>query len=1122
MRNAFVSLCASLVLLAAPALAQEARDPATLRFSDRAGVQKKLANQLRGQLKSGWSGPALDAVQTAAGLVVLDNARLAVARELGLSQVEVQVRGQGESLPSYLRRRFPQSSTFGQALQQLTSRGNLTLEGTTRAPKLPPSPLKAQELPADIGGVERQVDPRQLRFSQRSAGGAGRGPVLLESLRASGWQGPAVDVIQTPRGLVSIDNTRVALSQHLGIERIPVRVHQMGDALPQSWQGWRFGKTARTWGEALAYRTHQSGLGPHGTAARPAVPGVSGAQPAQGGAQPADPVAARPAAPSPRAAGEVRWVDPRTLRFSQRSAGGNGRAAVLRESLARQGWAGEPVDGVSTSRGVVTIDNTRVAVAQELGIERIPVRVHAPHELLPAGMRNRRFGGDVSTWGEALRKRTGSQRPGLPYEGTAARPRMPAPQPALSSDRSAQGQGFARVVRAPAGAAAPSAIPYDVVLGLFDLARRATLERSQLRIADARSSADARIVAEGLRRVQRTTLEIVETNDVLAEFTREGGAGKVRISSGLLNRLHERGRARGGEVTRLRALGLVLGHELAHAAGVRVERAADLEAVRAANELGIGRLDASAIKTTLDAFERPIGATRVDAFFGRLKALLSEGLFGRARALEAAAQGERDPYRRLRRADGTIDWRRAAGDRALREGGSLLHFGLALFLKELAVVAQTGERARIEEFFEGLLTTDFYKHYGLFVAGARAGELAYSRYLQRFVKPRFVGGLLRQNLALATGLALPQIVDGTFEGRAFAITLGSLGLSSAAVKAGVSSIRWVHDLSKSRSVATAGLRVGRWAKLGGWFYTAAELAVVLYLAEEVDQAVNAYLDERAARAELDEAGRALFAAVQSEQLSAAELDEAVGAFERAWTGWRNGLLRELEPEEARYAFRMESLAREAKLLDDRRRQAIERLEQGPQTLRQRVVRSHGSLEAYADASLAEAERELAEKTRAAQQSLEQARARIVGEAYRGHAREGTLLGDLSEDAAWLAQGATRGGLDPFGGRAGLLARYNRSAMLRSFEDRFDAASQNRLQTYQDQVELLDAALGALRQRRAPAEHLDPLLEARHRALETARLDHQLASGAGLVNLERAGDDRIQQGLGERLDSVGGR
>ena len=196
---------------------------------------------------------------------------------------------------------------------------------------------------------------------------------------------------------------------------------------------------------------------------------------------------------------------------------------------------------------------------------------------------------------------------------------------------------------------------------------------------------------------------------------------------------------------------------------------------------------------------------------------------------EARPTAQSDRLSAFRNADGTLNWRALRG-RAAHEGAGLANFGLALFLKELAVVAKTGDRARIEEFFQGLMTTEFYKEYGLFVLGARAGEVAYVRYLERFVKPRFVNGILRTNLVLAAGLALPRIADGTFSGKAFVISLTSLGISSAAVSTGMASIRWVTNLKTVRDTSTLsrlGLGASRFAKLGGWFYKAAELAVVL-------------------------------------------------------------------------------------------------------------------------------------------------------------------------------------------------------------------------------------------------------------------------------------------------------
>ncbi|MCY2981897.1 MAG: hypothetical protein NTU79_24820 [Planctomycetota bacterium] len=120
--------------------------------------------------------------------------------------------------------------------------------------------------------------------------------------------------------------------------------------------------------------------------------------------------------------GRFAKMDPTDLQFSQHSAGGNGRAVQLRESMAN-GWNGKAVDAVQTPHGVTTIDNTRIAVAQELGIPQVPVIVRQMSDPLPQSMLGR-FG-NSKTWGEALQYRTGNQRPPLPSSGTPARPRLP-------------------------------------------------------------------------------------------------------------------------------------------------------------------------------------------------------------------------------------------------------------------------------------------------------------------------------------------------------------------------------------------------------------------------------------------------------------------------------------------------------------------------------------------------------------------------------------------------------------------------------------------------------------------------------------------------------------------------
>jgi filamentous hemagglutinin len=122
--------------------------------------------------------------------------------------------------------------------------------------------------------------------------------------------------------------------------------------------------------------------------------------------------------------GKIINVNPAELRWTQTSAGGNGRADALRDSMAQNGYSGPPIDVVQTSDGIVTVDHTRAAVALEQGITSIPATVHLPSDPLPADMAGR-FG-TATTWGDAAAYRAANQRPPLPPTGTTTPPRLPA------------------------------------------------------------------------------------------------------------------------------------------------------------------------------------------------------------------------------------------------------------------------------------------------------------------------------------------------------------------------------------------------------------------------------------------------------------------------------------------------------------------------------------------------------------------------------------------------------------------------------------------------------------------------------------------------------------------------
>jgi hypothetical protein len=415
----------------------------------------------------------------------------------------------------------------------------------------------------------------------------------------------------------------------------------------------------------------------------------------------------------------------------------------------------------------------------------------------------------------------------------------------------------------------------------------------------------------------------------------------------------------------------------------------------------------------------------------------------------------------FRRADGTVEWKRAVAARALGELGGAGHFALALFLKELAVVVRSGDRARIEEFFDHLLTTDFLKEYGLFVLGARVGDVAYTRYLERFVRPRFVSGVLRTNLVLAAGLALPMIVEGNFSGRAFAVSLSSLGLSTAAVRAGVASIRWVHELRSARGAGTLGrlgLQAKRFARVGGWFYSVGELAVILYVADEIAERINEHLDREAAEDALVAATEEFQVAVSDPSVSKESLDGATDTFRSAWSDYRNFLYRPLQQDEVVLAGRLAKLAAKAKQLEDRRNAIVSRIAVLP-ALSRSVLRRFASIEDYAAERLRKDEEELSQDLDVYTDSYRRAREEHLRAVYEDGVRGTPLLAGVNSTDWLFGTGA-----EPYAGRRDVFARVGRSRIRSSLAEAVRSASPNRLEAYGDELALLDAARHALRTR----------------------------------------------------------
>jgi hypothetical protein len=418
----------------------------------------------------------------------------------------------------------------------------------------------------------------------------------------------------------------------------------------------------------------------------------------------------------------------------------------------------------------------------------------------------------------------------------------------------------------------------------------------------------------------------------------------------------------------------------------------------------------------------------------------------------AIKQGDR--LSRYRRVDGTVDWKAAGRARVMPHVAGMTQFGLAIFLKEVAMVARTGDAARIEEFFDFVASTDFLKTYGLFTLGAHAADVAYAKYLERFVKPRFVSGMLRTQLVLAAGLGLSMA--GDWDTKVFAINVAALGLSSAAVKTGVSSVRWVHNLRSAKATSTlarAGVAASRFVKVGGFAYAVAETAVVLIIADDLARFIEEELDEREARKTLAEAGEAFRAAVADPEADAASIGAASDDLHTAWNDYRDFLYRPVFQEELLFAARLEKLARDAKVSADRRSVTVERLKKSP-NLAKNITGRYGSLEAYAEHLNKENDAELGAKIEDAAKRFEANRRGHLAEIYTEEDTGPMLAGVEGLESAFGGPGA-------YGDRTDGYASHGRSADLRALRRALANPPEGRLGTYGAEAELLEAAKAAL-------------------------------------------------------------
>jgi hypothetical protein len=273
----------------------------------------------------------------------------------------------------------------------------------------------------------------------------------------------------------------------------------------------------------------------------------------------------------------------------------------------------------------------------------------------------------------------------------------------------------------------------------------------------------------------------------------------------------------------------------------------------------------------------------------------------------------------------------------------MAHFAFALFLKEMAIVLKTGDQSRLEEFVDGLLSTDFFVNYGLFAAGATAADAAYGAYVRRITRKHFLSGVVRSNLVLAAGLAVPMVARGQFDLDTYIVDVAALGLSATAVKGAVEGMKGVYRLVRGNRAA---INLGRLAGPAGWVWTAGETAVVLLIGDELAKRFDKFMDERELRSRVKSAGERLQELVadyrRGESVDPAELARALTALDAGYDDLRRHKAKPLEDNLVAFHGELEKAAKDALATDTATNALERRLDANP------LVREHVERTGFAD------------------------------------------------------------------------------------------------------------------------------------------------------------------------------
>ncbi len=243
--------------------------------------------------------------------------------------------------------------------------------------------------------------------------------------------------------------------------------------------------------------------------------------------------------------------------------------------------------------------------------------------------------------------------------------------------------------------------------------------------------------------------------------------------------------------------------------------------------------------------------------------------------------------------------------------------------------------------------TDVYLGYKL---SALPPTLIYDRYVAEHLVARagLVRSAARSGIIISTGPLLRMMATDGFEGRAYAIDLTSFGLSTAAVRGTANGLAWIDDLKAAKKGSATGYlsKASRYRKANPVVWIGEDV-IITYVTERISRRITAELNLQEAREIVEEAVFELLAAAESK----GDVELALVAHASAWDDYREFLYARLRDHDVQLEECLESVSRQSRIINGQS-EVYERLNEFPE-LKKYAEDRYGSVQAYASHQLAD-------------------------------------------------------------------------------------------------------------------------------------------------------------------------